>query len=124
MSIFPRDDGLDGDPFVYPDGRAGVDGGALIGQRISHLVREGGGIVSPRVSYRIDDSRLRVDYVQVTSAVEDQAKIARIGRLLDEGELTPRIAPGGVFSFAEAADAYRMVLAGGFRGRVVLTFDT
>lgn len=122
-TLLPRADGLeDAIRSAYPDGIDGIIDGALIGQKLSHLVREGGGIISPRVTYRIEDPRLNVSYVQVTSGVTDQEKIARIARLLDAGRLTPKIAPGGVFSFTDAIDAYRMAEAGGFRGRVVITF--
>jgi NADPH:quinone reductase-like Zn-dependent oxidoreductase len=121
--VLPRAEGLEqAIRSAYPDGIDGVIDGALIGQKISYLVRDGGGIVSPRGTYRIEDPRLNVSYVQVTSGVTDQEKIARIARLLDEGKLTPRVAPGGVFSFTDATDAYRMAEAGGFRGRVVITF--
>jgi len=121
--LLPRADGLEqAIRSAFPDGIDGIIDGALIGQKISSLVRDGGGLVSPRGNYRIEDPRLNVSYVQVTSGVTDQAKIARIARLLDEGKLTPRIAPGGVFSFTDATDAYRMAEAGGFRGRVVIAF--
>jgi NADPH:quinone reductase-like Zn-dependent oxidoreductase len=121
--FLPRAEGLEEAlRSMYPDGIDGVIDGALIGQEISSLVRSGGGIISPRGNYRIDDSRLNVSYVQVTSGVTDQQKIARIARLLDEGKLTPRVAPEGVFSFTDASDAYLMAEAGGFRGRVVITF--
>jgi NADPH:quinone reductase-like Zn-dependent oxidoreductase len=123
IRVLPRAEGLEqAIRSAYPDGIDGVIDGALIGQKISYLVRDGGGIVSPRGTYRIEDPRLNVSYVQVTSGVTDQEKIARIARLLDEGKLTPRVAPGGVFSFTDATDAYRMAEAGGFRGRVVITF--
>lgn len=122
--MLPRDQGLEqAIRSAYPDGIDGILDGALIGQKISHLVRSGGGIVSPRASYQIEDPRLKVSYVQVTSGVTDHQKIARIARLLDEGKLTPRVAPEGVFAFTAATDAYRMVAAGGFRGRVVITFS-
>jgi NADPH2:quinone reductase len=121
--ILPRDEGLhDALRQAYPDGVDGVIDGALIGQTISPLIRDGGGLISPRVSYRIEDSRLKVQYVQVTQGLEDEEKMHRIGRLLEEGKLTPRLAPEGVFSFANAASAYAMAQRGGFRGRVVLTF--
>jgi NADPH:quinone reductase-like Zn-dependent oxidoreductase len=102
----------------------GVDGvidGALVGREVSHLVRDGGSIVSPRASYRIEDPRLSVHYVQVTRALEDNDKIMRVGHLLDQSKLTPRVAEGGVFPCSRAADAYRMAQQGG-RGRVVITF--
>jgi NADPH:quinone reductase-like Zn-dependent oxidoreductase len=122
-TILPRDEGLeDAVRAVCPEGVDGVIDGALIGQKISRLVRDGGGIVSPRASYRIEDPRLKISYVQVTSGVEDQEKLTRIGRLVDEGKLAARVAPDGVFPFANAADAYRMAQKGGFRGRVVIAF--
>jgi NADPH2:quinone reductase len=122
-TILPRDEGLEAAlRQAYPDGVDGVIDGALIGQEISHLVRDGGGIISPRTSYKIEDPRLKVDYVQVTRGVEDEEKMRRIGRLLDERKLTPRVAPDGVFPFTRAAAAFAMAQTGGFRGRVVVTF--
>jgi NADPH:quinone reductase-like Zn-dependent oxidoreductase len=122
-NILPRSQGLEeAVRAAYPGGVDGVVDGALIGQEISPLVRDGGGVVSPRATYVIEDPRLNVSYVQVTSGVTDQEKIARIGRLIDEGKLTPRVAPDGVFAFTDAIDAYRMADTGGFRGRVVITF--
>jgi NADPH:quinone reductase len=122
-TLLPRDAGLEeAIRAACPDGVDGVIDGALIGNRISHLVRDGGGMISPRASYRIEDPRLEISYVQVTSGVEDQEKITRIGRLSEEKKLTPRVAPNGVFPFDRAADAYRMAQEGRFRGRVVITF--
>jgi NADPH:quinone reductase-like Zn-dependent oxidoreductase len=63
-----------------------------------------------------------IEIVPVTR--ERAAYFSRIQRLLNEGKLLPRVAPGGVFSFARAADAFRMVEVGGFRGRVLITFGT
>jgi NADPH:quinone reductase-like Zn-dependent oxidoreductase len=123
-AILPRDEGLEiALRAACPDGVDGVIDGALIGQKIAHLVRDGGGIVSPRSSYRIEDPRLKVSYVQVTSGIEDREKIARIGQLLDQGKLATRVAPNGVFPFTQAADAYRMAETARLRGRVVMTFS-
>jgi len=123
VGVVPRDEGLEeAVRDRCPEGVDGVIDGALIGQTISHLVRDGGGMVSPRASYRIEDSRLAVSYVQVSRGLEDTEKIRRIGRLLDEGALTPRIADGGVFPCTQAADAYRLAQRTGLRGRAVITF--
>lgn len=122
-SVLPRGDSLEGAVRrACPGGVDGVIDGALIGQSLVHLVRDGGGIVSVRRAYEIVDPRLNISYVQVTTAVEDQAKIARIGHLLDDGKLTPRVARNGVFDLAGAADAYSMASASGLRGRVVIAF--
>ena len=124
-NILPRDGGLvEAVRALRSEGVDGMIDGALIGREVAHLVRDGGGIVSPRASYQIDDARLNVSYVQVTKGIEDEEKILRIGRLLDEGRLTPRVAADGVFPVDEAADAYRMAGNGGVRGRVVITFGS
>jgi NADPH2:quinone reductase len=123
-AILPRDEGLqEALRAACPGGVDGLIDAALIGKQISHLVRDGGGVVSLRSSYVIDDPRLKTHFVSVGKGVEDRAKIERIARLLEAGKLTPRIAPGGIFSAADAMKAYRMAKEGGFRGRVVLTFD-
>lgn len=121
--FLPRGEGLESSlGSACPYGVDGVIDGALIGQEISHLVRTGGAIVSPRATNRIEDPRLSVHFVQVTGAVEDSEKIVRIARLLDEGKLTPRLEADGVFPIARAQEAFGMVAAGGFRGRVVIDF--
>jgi NADPH:quinone reductase-like Zn-dependent oxidoreductase len=122
--ILPRDGGglVEAVRAVRPEGVDGIIDGALIGREVAHLVRDGGGIVSPRASYQIDDARLNISYVQVTKGIEDGEKMLRIGRLLDESKLTPRVAADGVFPIGEAGDAYRMAGNGGVRGRVVIKF--
>ena len=123
-TILPRDEGLEGAlRTVCPRGVDGLIDGALIGKKVSSLVRDGGGAVSLRSSYIIDDPRLTISYVSVGKGIEDSAKIARIAEMLATSQLTPRVAPDGVFPFGRAADAFRMVERGGFRGRVVMTLD-
>jgi NADPH:quinone reductase-like Zn-dependent oxidoreductase len=123
-SILPRGDELERALTTrFPEGVDGMIDGALIGREIAHHVRDGGRIISPRASHQIEDPRLEVFCVQVTSGVGDAAKMARIGGLLGEGKLTPRIAPGGTFHYSHAHDAYRMASVGGLRGRVVVTFE-
>lgn len=121
--VLPRDKGLaEALRALCPEGAAGLIDGALIGREVSPLVRDGGGAVSLRASYRIEDPRLKTHYVSVIAGMEEAATLARIGQLLSEGRLTPRVAPGGVFGFRQAAEAHRMAARGGFRGRVVLDF--
>ena len=122
--ILPRDDGLDEAlRAACPGGVDGMIDAALIGKHISHLVRDGGGVVILRSSYVIDDARLRMHIVSVGKGVEDRAKIEHVAHLLAAGKLTPRVAAGGVFPFREAQKAYGMAQQDGLRGRVVLTFD-
>lgn len=121
--IVPRDAGLhDAVRALFPEGVAGLIDGALIGNQVASLVRDGGGAVALRSSYKIDDPRLRTHTVSVVAGVEDSATLARIGRMVCDGTLPPRVAKGGVFGFRDAARAHEMAEAGGFRGRVVITF--
>lgn len=120
----PRDAGVDEAVRArLPSGVDGLIDGALIGNRVSHLVRDGGGAVSLRMSHPIDDSRLKTAYVSVTAGMERTDLLQAIARHLGEGRLSPRLAEGGLVPFRQAVQAHRMAEAGGFRGRVVLVFD-
>lgn len=121
--ILPRDEGLEEAlRAIAPGGVDGMIDGALIGQRISHLVRDGGGIVSLRASYKIDDRRLRIHNVSVLAGMEDNATLRRIAGLIGTGGLVPRVAEGGRYSHRDAVAAHRAAEAGAGRGRIVLTF--
>lgn len=120
--ILPRDEGLEDTlRTICPDGVDGMIDGALIGKNISHLVRDGGGIVSLRSTYKIDDPRLRVHNVSVMAGMKDTDKLKRIADLIGSGGLRPRVARR--FSYRDAVTAHQVTEAGGMRGRVVLTFD-
>ena len=130
--VLPRDAAnLDGAlRAACPAGINGLIDGALIGAKLSHRVRDGGGAVALRASHPIEDARLRTFVVSVGKAIQETdriehitAMIQRIARCLDEGILTPRLARNGVFGFRDAAKAYAMAERGGFRGRVMLTFN-
>jgi NADPH2:quinone reductase len=105
-----------------PEGVDGLIDGALIGNTVSPLVRDGGVAVSLRMSYPIRDSRLKTTYVSVIEGMERTDILRSVAAYLDSGKLLPRLAEGGRFSFRDAVAAHRMAEVGGFRGRVVLTF--
>ena len=116
---------------LCPQGRCGSIGGALIAGRLSPLVREGGGIVLVRLTQTIDDPRVHVLPISVSKVVQEpgerqraQRMIEKVARHIEDGTLTPRVAPGGIFGFKDAAIAYAMAERGGIRGRVVLTFGS
>ena len=120
--ILPRDEGLeDAVKHAYPDGVDGIIDGALIGQQISHLVKDGGGIVSLRGNYKIEDERLRVLNVSVMKGMLDNATMQRIADLISSGGLVPRVAQ--TLNFRDAAEGHRLTEQGGMRGRIVLTFN-
>jgi NADPH:quinone reductase-like Zn-dependent oxidoreductase len=123
--ILPRDGDLAAEVRDrFPDGVDALIDGALIGGLVSGAVRDGGAAVSLRKSHLIEDGRLKVGYVAVTNGMEDNAILVKIASLVGDRKLTPRVAEGGVFTCEDAVAAHRMAEAGGFRGRVVLTFAT
>ena len=123
-AILPRDQGLeDALRTACPDGVDGLFDGALIADKISRFVRSGGTAVSVRKSHPINDARLKVDSVSVLAGIGDAEKMARIARMFEKGALTPRVAADGALPYTQAQKAYAMAERGGFRGRVVLTFN-
>lgn len=118
--ILPRENFADALHAIAPDGVGGMIDGALIGQEVSSLVRDGGGAVSLRGTYKIGDPRLRVLNVSVLKGMEDTATLQRIADLIGTGGLRPRVAER--LSYTDAAKAHQMTEAGGLPGRVVLTF--
>ena len=120
--VLPRDDGLEEAlRAICPVGVDGMIDGALIGQQTSRLVRDGGGIVSLRSSYKIEDPRLHVHNVSVLKGMEDTETLERIAGLIGSCGLRPRVAE--TFGYRDAVRAHEMTEAGGLRGRVVLRFD-
>lgn len=120
--ILPRNDGLEAAVrAICPDGVDGMIDGAMIGQETSSLVRDGGGIVSLRSSYKIDDPRLRVLNVSVLSGMEDTATLQHIADQISNGGLVSRVAQ--IYSYTDAVAAHQATEAGGQRGRAVLSFE-
>lgn len=106
---------------VCPDGVDGLIDGALIGKDTSHLVKDGGGIVSLRSSYVIEDPRLRILNVAVLKGMGDTALIRHIADQIGSGGIKPRVAE--TLSYRYAVKGHQMTEAGGKRGRVVLSFE-
>ena len=114
--VLPRD-AADLDPALHTACPAGVGGlidGALIGAKLSHRVRDGGGAVALRASHPIEDARLRTFVVSVGKAISEAAQneriariIERIARHLERGILTPRLARGGRVRFQRCGSSVR-----------------
>lgn len=107
---------------LFPQGVDALIDGALIGQQLVSVVRNGGAAVSLRKSHPIEDERLKVQYVSVLNGMEDTEIIRSVGRSIDEGRLIPRVADVGPFPMSEAVEAHRVAEKGGLKGRIVLTF--
>jgi NADPH:quinone reductase len=105
---------------LAPNGLDGLIDAARIGDEARALVRDGGVCVSVRGLQGDEDTRVRHHAVAVGQHVEDRDAISQLGRLVSAGVLTPRVARR--LPIERAAEAHRLVEAGGLRGRVVLTF--
>ena len=120
--IVPRGDGFAAAVTqACPDGVDAVVDCALLGDRVSSLVRKGGIAISLRRANAIRDSRLRTAYVSVTDRMTDAKALARLSELFSSGILSPRVAMR--LPMSEAPQAHKLVEQGGVRGRVVLTFN-
>jgi NADPH:quinone reductase-like Zn-dependent oxidoreductase len=73
-----------------------------------------------RFTHTFTDPRLRASNVAVISQATNASAMAWLAEKLAEGVITARVAKQ--VPMREAAEAHRLVEAGGLRGRVVLTF--
>ncbi|WP_417207694.1 NADP-dependent oxidoreductase [Antarctobacter sp.] len=122
--VVPRDDGMAAAVrAACPEGVDGLIDGALIGNEVSGLVRDGGGAVALRSSHPIGDDRLTCHVVSVAKGFEREDILRDLSCLLGQGRFRPRLAQGGAISFRDAAKAYRLTQNGGLDGRAVLVFD-
>src|SRR3954454_6352897 len=103
-----------------PDGVDGLGDGSVEGAPVLPALKEGGAVATVR-GYRGDGQRgLRVFPTLVRRVAEDRPALDRLRRQVEDGVLTLRVAR--TFPVEEAAEAHRMLEAGGVRGRLVLTF--
>ena len=105
---------------AFPDGVDGLADGAVQDALVLPAVRDGGAVATVR-GYRGDGRRgLRVHPTLVRRVAEDRVGLDRLRRQVENGAVTLRVA--GTFPAEQAAEAHRVLAAGGIRGRLVLTF--
>ncbi|MET9671023.1 zinc-binding dehydrogenase [Streptomyces sp. NPDC006475] len=112
---------------LAPDGVDAAVDAAVIGVPLLGAVRKGGRLASVRgVSGQgaFEEAAERHSVQLVSTFVHDydgrRDKLDLLRRLVDEGRLTLRVA--GRFPPEEAAQAHRLLEAGGIRGRLILEF--
>lgn len=103
-----------------PDGVVGVVDTASLGDAAVAAVRDGGTVVSLRGGDGVRERGVVVKSMVVFEHAREQGKLDSLRRLAEEDRLTLRVAR--VLPAEEAAQAHRLLEAGGLRGRVVLTF--
>jgi NADPH:quinone reductase-like Zn-dependent oxidoreductase len=103
-----------------PEGVDGLADGSVQDAAVLPAVRDGGAVATVR-RYRGNSQRaLRVTAVSVRQYAEEQEKLDRLREMVEEGQITLRVA--ATFQAEQAVQAHRLLEAGGVRGRLVLTF--
>jgi NADPH:quinone reductase len=83
-------------------------------------IADGGGLAVVRAWKGAGERGIRVHEIQVAASAEDTERLDRLRRQTEEGVLTLRVAQ--VLPATEAAEAHKLLEAGGIRGRLVLDF--
>jgi NADPH:quinone reductase len=104
----------------FPDGVDGLADGSVQDALVLPAVMDGGAVATVR-GYRGDGQRgLRVFPTLVRRVAQDRAALDRLREQVEDGTLTLRVAR--TLPAEQAAEAHRILEAGGVRGRLVLTF--
>ncbi|MGI5328618.1 quinone oxidoreductase family protein [Actinomadura nitritigenes] len=105
---------------AMPTGVGGLVDGALLDQAAAHAVRYGGRITTLRGFEGTGEHGVTFQPVWVAQYARRQAKLDHLRQQAEEGQVTLRIAQ--VLPAEQAAQAHRLLEAGGVRGRLILTF--
>ena len=104
----------------FAEGVDGLADGSVQDALVLPAVKDGGAVATVR-GYRGDGTRdLRVFPTLVRRVAQDRAALDRLRQQAEDGVVTLRVAR--TFPAEQAADAHRLLEAGGVRGRLVLTF--
>jgi NADPH:quinone reductase-like Zn-dependent oxidoreductase len=103
---------------IVPAGVDGLADGALLFDRALPAVRDGGGFAVVRGFSGETERGITIHSVLVRSYAKEHAKLDRLRQQVEEGDLTLRVAR--TFPIGQAAEAHRILEAGGTRGRLVL----
>jgi NADPH2:quinone reductase len=104
---------------------AGVDGvidGALLHERVLPALRDGGGLAVVRGWEGPTERDITIHPIWVRRAATDTARLTALRDQADAGTITMRVAR--VLPASQAAEAHRVLAAGGVRGRLVLDFTS
>ena len=106
---------------LFPDGVDGLYDTALLHEKVFGAIRDGGDMVVVR-GWRPDTTErgITVHQVMVAEVLERTDWLEELRELASTGTLRLRVA--GEYPPEDAAEAHRVMAAGGLRGRVVIRF--
>ncbi|MFD7933649.1 NADP-dependent oxidoreductase [Streptomyces sp. NPDC059755] len=103
-----------------PEGVDGLLDGASLGALTARAVRDGGRVVTLRGYAGPGERDIAYEPIVVFRYARERTKLDRLRKQVEDGLLTLRVAR--TFPADQAAEAHRLLAAGGIRGRLVLTF--
>jgi NADPH2:quinone reductase len=104
---------------AVPQGADAVVDGALLNELVVPAVRDGGRIATVR-GFRGEERGITFHPVFISNYAREQAKLDRLRQQVEDGQVTLRVAR--TIPAERAAEAHRILEAGGTRGRLVLEF--
>ncbi|MBA4025377.1 MAG: alcohol dehydrogenase [Gordonia sp.] len=103
-----------------PNGVDGLIDGSVQSDALFAAVRDGGKVSALRGSARIAERSVTVNQIRVSSWAHRTDLLCGVREMAERGVLTVRVRE--TFAYHAAADAHRLLEAGGVRGRFVLVF--
>jgi NADPH:quinone reductase len=103
-----------------PGGVAALLDAAVMGEPVLPAIRDGGQLAAVRPFRGETERSIKVILVWVGDYLHEQAKLAALAGLVTAGRVTLRV--NRTLPADRAAEAHRLLEAGGIRGRLVLTF--
>ncbi|MGW7206579.1 NADP-dependent oxidoreductase [Streptomyces sp. NPDC054837] len=105
---------------AIPEGVDGLVDAASLGALTARAVRDGGRVVTLRGFDGPGERGVVFEPVVVFRYARERAKLDRLRQQVEEGLVTLRVAQ--TLPAEQAAEAHRLLAAGGSRGRLILTF--
>jgi NADPH2:quinone reductase len=105
---------------AVPRGADGLIDGAVLDELVVPAVRDGGRIATVRGFRGAEERGITFHPVFVREYAREQAELDRLRQQVEDGQVTLRVAR--TFPAEQAAEAHRILEAGGTRGRLVLEF--
>lgn len=104
-----------------PEGVPGLADGSVQNEEVIPALSDGGVFTSVRGFSGTPERGISFKPTLVTHYRHEQAKLDRLGRQVEEGSVTLRVA--GTYQPQDASAAHARLEAGGTRGRLVIVFD-
>lgn len=105
---------------IVPEGVDAVADGAVMNDLVTPAIRDGGGFATVRGWDGAPGRGITVHKVMVFGFAKEHTALQQLAKQAEAGTLTLRVAQ--VLPAEQAAEAHRLLEAGGVRGRIILDF--